>query len=194
MNNTRNPKMNDFGAATSIAENASMRAKPVWMVGECSTIRYDGIHPSNRPPTYEEIMCEAYQGIINGARGLMFFNLSDLLRFDGENQWQIVKRVGDELFKIQPVMLGIDADTKQTSVSNPKISVLTRSVNDDLYVLAVNPYNVNIPVEFKIWDPKGASKAIEDPFNQNTSSITISNGKFTDTIESLGTRIYKLSR
>ncbi|MHB1000229.1 MAG: carbohydrate binding domain-containing protein [Armatimonadota bacterium] len=192
MRKSENPNIYEFGDAAKIAEKSTMSSRAVWMVPECSTIRYDSVNPSKRPPTYNEIMCETYQALTNGARGLIFFSLHDLLKYDGEPQWEIMKRIGDHLNRIKPVLLGDTVISNQITADDNRIDTLTRSVNGDIYILAVNPYHKSISVKYSIPDTYDTKRVTIERSDNSIKIFEVNNQTFTDAIEPYGTRLYKI--
>ncbi|MHB1000230.1 MAG: carbohydrate binding domain-containing protein [Armatimonadota bacterium] len=185
MRNNVNPNLYEFGDAAKNAVKSTMSSRAVWMVSECSRIRYDGINLSIRPPTYNEIMCEAYQALTNGARGILFFSLNDLLNYDGETQWNVMKKVSRDLYSLNSFVTGIDVPSKQTTVSDKRVSTLTRSVYGILQTIAVNPYNESISLEFIPWNSSNVERIYS-----NSQQFRVSNGRIYDILEPYGTRNY----
>jgi hypothetical protein len=174
--------------------NAGMRSRCVWMVPECK------VEEGVRPDTYEEMINYAYQGIVNGARGLIYYNLDNLLRdkdykSNVDQSLQTMQRVGEHLNAITPIALGIDysPDTFSLASMNPKVWVLTRLVGDKSYAIAVNPYNETVDVEFKMGEGAGMKQVTVGLPGNPEKTIDVINNSFSDRFEPLGTRVYLIN-
>ncbi|MCL5105314.1 MAG: carbohydrate binding domain-containing protein [Armatimonadetes bacterium] len=186
------PPMSDFGKYTDYLRAAGMGARAIWMVPECSSQKpYNSL---SQPPSFQQMMCLAYQGLIHGARGLVFFSLEYLTSDDGDAQFAAVRQLGDELDRIKPIALGIDAPTTlKLTVSDARISVLSRMSGSNLYMLAVNPYNETVTAAFKLGSRVIASSVRVGPPGIVQKTIPVTNGAFTDSLEPYGVRVYKTS-
>jgi len=179
-------ELEDVVEATELVRNAVMGARPVWEVIECCKIASDG-----RPPTFEEMLCESYLAIAHGARGLFFFCLPYAQR-DGDVQMQRLKDLGEEMEKVRPVALGTDIGPEDSlKTTDKRISVLTRSTPYGIFAIAVNPSSDKIKAEFQIRNV--SSVEVHTP-KSPSCRISVSNNSFTDEIEPMGTRLYKLSQ
>ncbi len=189
-NGTNSPQMETFGMAAEDTRKATMGARGIWMVPECCSIE-SATTPNSQPPTYEEIMCEAYQALTSGARGLIFYNLTELLNNDGEDQWNVMKHVGDDLYSIKPVVLGTDVSA--TSVTDSRISLITRSANGAVYILAVNPSEDAVSASFTLGSGVSARSAVVSTPGASQRTLAVNNGAFVDQIGPLGIRVYMLA-
>ncbi|MCE5198430.1 hypothetical protein LLG39_05585 [bacterium] len=165
-----------------------MGSRSMWQVVECSKMGSEG-----RSPTFQEIMCEAYLALTSGARGLFFFCLPYALE-NGDQQMQVLKSLGEEMERLRPFALGIDAGPVQSVVASSKeIHALTRVANGDVYVLAVNPTDNNIKAAFRTGPGLSYSSVQRYTPGSQPRWLPIVNHIFADNIESLGTRLYKFS-
>lgn len=186
------PRIEGFGRASELAQSAVASSRAVWMVPECSSID-PGVSKTRLAPTYEEMMCESFQALVHGARGLIFFDLHDLIDFDSTAQWAAVKRVGEDLNDLKPIILGLDVPTSmQTSSSDKRVSVLTRNVDGKLYTLAVNPYHAPLSVTYQLMRDVKASRIEVGTPGKTVRILNPVSRTFTDTIEPLGVRVYAL--
>lgn len=186
------PQLERTGAATDTTKLAGLNSRGIWMVPECSSQK--SMTQASRPPTYQEVLCESYQSLVKGARGLVYYHFWELLHDDGPSQVDVMYRVAQNLHAIEPIILGIDAaPLKMLSASDFRISVLTRTVGSDIYALAVNPYNTTIPCTFKLGAANTASSIKSGLPGSTLSTVAVSNGSFIDSIEPYGVRVYKLA-
>lgn len=184
--------LDHFGNETRRLRGDVMGSQAMWMVMECSSFR--GETPNSKPPTYDEMMCMAVQAIIEGARGLVFYNFRELRTYDGDSQWIATQNVAQSLKALSPIALGIDAvPAKQASVSDQRIRSLTRLVDNDIWILAVNPSYNQVNAIFTIPTVVGNVNQVEVGLPQSISkTIQVNNGVFADSIEPLGIRAYHL--
>jgi hypothetical protein len=127
--------------------------KPFWMTLQ---IAWSGVIPTTDNPatvprfpslTQERFM--AYEAIVNGARGLIFFggHLTQVMRpEDAASGWnwtfwrRVLRPVVSELASpdVQPALVAPDADVAVTTQPpNPEIELVTRTTTMHLYVIAV---------------------------------------------------------
>lgn len=185
--------MEGFGEATRAARNAVHLDRAVWMMAECSsqkvTMSLDG-----RAPTYDEILCEAWQGLVNGSRGIILYNYTDL-KADGEDQMQDVTRVAAALKQAEPAVLGDDANDKADVIpSDKRIGVTIRQTGKRFYCLAVNPRYQTSRVKF-VCHRMGPERIVDARTPGGSSrKIILSHMSFVDTFEPLGVRMYTWTR
>lgn len=190
---TSAPLYNSFSGATRTVTNATMNSRGIWMVPECK------VDNGSRPDTYDEMINYAYQSLINGARGLIYYNLDDLLadadyKAQSDQSLATMKKVGDHLNAIMPIALGIDADPDHSLTSSePKIEILTRVVGNDLYALAVNPYNSAVSASFNAGSGILAKYITVGLPGSSERTINVTDNEFSDEFGPLETRIYKIN-
>ena len=127
--------------------------KPVWMTLQIawSGVMPNQAHPDTVPrfPTYLEERFMAYQAIVAGARGLVFYggNFTQIMRPRDANLgwnwtfWQMVLRpLVTELMSdsVRPALLAANA-TPQVAASAADIQLVTRKTGATLHVIAVRP-------------------------------------------------------
>jgi len=182
-----------LGSQTRVAVKSGMYSRPVWMVGEAGKFPQTA---SSVAPTAQEILCEAYTAIVNGARGVFFNNLPNL-KLGGDPQWLALQTAAQNLKAITPIALGKDvpADQKVTC-SNTNIDCITRQVGNDVYILAVNTSYYTIPANFNVPEKLASLEghAVESGIpGSSTQRILMSANVLADSISALGTRVYKLT-
>lgn len=183
------PQMESFGAAVDATQSAVQRARPVWMVAECSSQR--SYKSTSQTPSYSQIMCEAYQALTHGARGLIFYTLYHLWSENGASQWTVMTNVASQLNAIRSISLGLDASPNMAiTASDSRISLITRVVGSNTYVLAVNPYTQSVPCTYTLGSGLSALRVDVGPPGGVSRSIQVSGRTFSDSIEPLGTRVY----
>jgi hypothetical protein len=138
------------------------------------------------------MLCLAYGSIVNGARGVLFYNL-DNLKVDGDSQWQALGIVGHNLNAIRDIVLGNDAPpANRVKSSTASVECITRNVNGTVYVLAVNLSANSVTTVFTL--PGGLSASAVDAGLPGASLTrkSLSSGTFVETIEAAGTRVYRI--
>jgi len=180
------------GQASKTLNNAGFGAYPYWLVPEANVTNETGV----RPASYTEMLNSAFQGLVNGARGLIYYNISSVIEnTDSVTILNDMQQLGTYVNKITSIALGVDVPSeKQLTSSNSKISLLTRTVDNNIYVMAVNPYNEKIDTNFTLPSTLGTVNSISVGLpNEANSTLSLANNQFSDQFEPLGTRIYKLN-
>lgn len=178
-----------FGEATRAAVKSVKNRQAVWMMPECASQRRT-MSEKCRPPTYEEMLCEAFQGLVYGARGIVFYNYTDL-KFDGDAQMASVKRMVKALKEVEPFALGLDVDRKlELSTSNTRVGVATRRAGETCYALAVNPYYRSARARFDL------GSAVPPNLESRKSGgkwrkVKITDRSFYEELEPLGVREFR---
>ncbi len=178
-----------FSSQTRVVNRSGMSSRPIMMVSECGRFPTT---PASLPPTAQDMLCLAYGSIVNGARGILFYNLTNL-KIDGDSQWEALGIVGHNLNAIRDIVLGIDAPlANRVKSSNTTIECITRKVNGSVYVIAVNLSANAVTTVFTL--PSGLGAIAVDSGLPGTSLTrkSLSSGTFSDTIEAAGTRVYRV--
>jgi hypothetical protein len=186
------PDLTTFGNLMTKARNATLGTHSLWMAPECSS--QPDYKAGSRAPRYDEMMCESYQALVGGARGLVFYYLYNTVNIDGAAQVDLLKKVGGDLSSISPIALARDADpAKRVRPVDSRVSACTRLVGSDLYILAVNSSNASLTSGFQLGNGAAASSVeVRSPQGSVTRTIPVSGSVFSDAIEARGTRIYRL--
>ncbi len=140
--------------------DGNISKKPIWIVLQAHNI---GIYSKDkhRSPTYEEMKCMAYQAIVNGVKGIMFYSYFDLKRDPSgfDSRWSDVKRLGEEIKSLIPIILSTEKTPKVQILSGSKsIHFTTKYHNKNIYIIAVNVSDKPISAEFVI--PSESKNAI----------------------------------
>jgi hypothetical protein len=109
-----------------------------------------------------------------------------------------MKKVGLVLAKLKPFALANNIALKlQMKSSSPDVSILTRIVGNETWVMAVNTANKTLKPTFSRYTrpPLGTitTGVIGLPCDTLRPLSVATDGSFTDTIEPFGTRVYRLS-
>jgi hypothetical protein len=123
-----------------------MGRRPVWMVPQVfNWAAYGKTDEEKRakfPPTLPEMRSMAWQCIVEGAKGLIFYSFMDLKRdvvvpFD--KQWPLVKQMAAEIGPMIPAIMSIEQAPKATVTGTREwLHFTTRRLGDRAYLIAVN--------------------------------------------------------
>ena len=113
----------------------SLERKPVWLIAQA----FGGVEHWARSPTASELRNMVYQGLVEGAKGVLFY------RYCQESErhiqplslWQEVQRLAAELTELGPVLLQEEYSLEAQPV-DAEIKVAIKEYKRDFYVLAVN--------------------------------------------------------
>jgi hypothetical protein len=168
-------------------------------------IAYSGILPPNIPifPTIRDERFMAYQAIVAGARGLVFFggDLPQVMRpADAAAGWNwtfwytVLKPVVQELTStaVGPALLAPDSSLP-IKANKPDIQLVAREAGGFLYVIAVrqNP-TLNGQVRFTGLPAAVTSgQALFEYDNEEFRTVNVSGGAFTDPFAPHDARVYR---
>ncbi len=144
-----------------------------------------------REPTPEEFEAMTYLTLINGAKGLLFFQN----RPRSDNLWQKAGQIGREIAELTPILYS--SNTLSDIISTPsEIKVLGKEYNSKKYIVAVNSSPKKIDAKFNLSLPK--SNDIHDDvnvkvlFENRTLNFTDKN-VLEDVFEGYQRHIYEIS-
>jgi hypothetical protein len=93
----------------------------------------------DRLPTPREMRCMTYLALAHGATGIIIYYYKDIkLAYDSEVRWAFLKALGEELKKLEPVLLAPQYTERDISGNNPQVHWRVKEHDGKLYVLAVN--------------------------------------------------------
>lgn len=184
------------GAYTRRMQDAAPE-KPVWMVlqgfgwADLDETAGEKDREEKRKPTPEESRFMAYDAIVNGARGILYWGTAYM--GDAPLFWKELRAVITELNDLQPVLSARDADMKLTidlaetwGSLDRGIRVLPKQVGNDLYFIVVNEW----------CDPLRYTLSGLDTLNgisyKDTSTgftVTVENGALTLPIRAYGVHV-----
>ena len=113
----------------------SLERNPVWFIAQA----FGGVEHWARSPTAAELRNMVYQGLVEGAKGVLFY------RYCQENErhiqplalWREVQRLAAELAELGPVLLQ-EEHSLAAQPTDAEIKVAVKEYKRDFYVLAVN--------------------------------------------------------
>ncbi|RED85534.1 hypothetical protein [Cohnella phaseoli] len=145
-----------------------------------------------RPPTLQEVRNMAWQYLTEGATGLMFYSLFDLKSDASGVPYATllnrVKQVASEVESFVPILLSVDATPTATTTGGSWLNWMVKQYGGDTYIFAVNNGKSNRTASFTV--PGATSvQAVNE-----SRSLALTGGTFTDSFSSLGIHIYKVER
>lgn len=200
-----NKEISMVGDYTQFLAQVADGQKQIWMVEQ---IAWSGVTPPANTlvfPTFRQSRYMAYQAIINGARGLMFFggNVASTLNLqDAPLGWNwtfwhdvlkpVVREIGDHSV-LAPALVAADSALPITmsGATAPDIEFRVREAAPYLYILASKREGAAVNVTFSglpAW-AAGGEVLYESP-----RTVTAQNGQFTDTFAPFDVHVYRFSQ
>jgi hypothetical protein len=153
-----------------------------------------------RFPTFAQERYMAYQSIIDGARGLVFFGGNVRRCWDARDReldwnWRfydrVLKPVLDELnpdAPVFPALVAPDSDLHVKLWGSKDIEYLAREADGYLYILAAKRQGDTVQVQFSGL-PKGISEG--EVLYEPPRTVAVSNGEFTDWFAPHDVHVYR---
>src|SRR5688572_8973944 len=200
-----NKQISMVGDWTQFLAQVANGQKQFWMVEQ---IAWSGVTPPARTlifPTFRQSRYMAYQAIINGARGLMFFggNIATTLNAqDAPLGWnwtfwddvlkRVVREVGDHS-ALAPALVAPDSalPITITGASSPDLEFCVREAPPYLYILASKREGATANVTFSAL-PAWATTA--EVLYESPRTVTAQNGRFTDSFAPFDVHVYRFSQ
>ena len=199
-----NKEISMVGDWTQFLAEVADGQKQYWMIEQ---IAWSGVTPPSRTlifPTFRQSRFMAYQAIINGARGLMFFggNVPTTLNVqDAPLGWNwtfwndvlkhVVRELGDHS-ALADALVAADSTLPitMTGTTTPDVEFCVREAPPYLYVLASKREGVTTNVTFSglpAW-------AVSGEVLYESRTVTTVNGGFTDTFAPFDVHVYRFAQ
>ncbi len=177
--------------------------KPFWMVLQ---IAWSGVTKPGKTlrfPTFPEERYMAYQAIIRGARGLVFFGadiaaaMSDRDKALGWN-WTFYRKVLQPVLQelnpagpLHPALVARDSDLPVQLDGADDVEFLVREAGDQIFILAAKRERSTVQVSFSGLPAEISSGEVlfEEP-----RTVSVSEGSFTDWFGPNEVHVYRFSR
>jgi len=168
--------------------------KPFWLVADHS--KASSMDP--RGPTLKEKRFMAYQAIIHGATGIIYFTWGDdawtgykYTNSSGNSRYFIddTSLVANEIQTLSPILLD-GLEKEGISVNDDKIEFLAKEFNDELYILSVNAEDQEKNVTFVMPQEYNGIQVL---FKDNTNPTVLDSFTFSDHFDRFGVNIYKIN-
>jgi hypothetical protein len=157
----------------------------------------------NTPPiTTEQVYLEAWMNVIHGARGIIWFPYFDYSSI----RWTVMKKFADQMKVLTPVVLGPETARTLTDDANvplKRVDAMIRENDSTIYVFAARitePDPISgasyqgiepgsITVNFIVSGLSGPAVA---EVVDESRTVSITNGQFTDTFDKNAVHIYRI--
>ena len=133
---------------------------PVWMVPQAFDWTWYRPHlrGKERPPTLEEIRSMTWQGIAEGAKGVVYYCFHGLFKFADkatlDKLWGSLVEVTREVKRFEDVLLSVEPAPEAVGAP-PELAVRTWRLGEKLYLLAVNTTRAPISAEIALEAGRG---------------------------------------
>ena len=164
----------------------SLGRKPVWLIAQA----FGGVEHWARSPTAGELRNMIYQGLVGGAKGVLFY------RYCQENErhiqplalWREVQRLAAELTELGPVLLQ-EEYSLEVQPTDAEIKVAIKEYKRDFYVLAVNVAEDPRRLDLRLagLPPMGRAEVLH-----GQAVPTLAKGRLAAELGPLGTAVFRL--
>lgn len=179
------------------AMTADLGKKGQWAVVQAHNLgNYESDWGATRGPSTEEMRNMSWQYIAEGAKGILFYSLFDLVNdASGKTYEELlgnVKVVAQELENMAPVILSSEVAPQVDYSAQDWLNVMVSSYNGNWYIVAVNNSKVERQASFTL----PAANASERPIQvwNEERSLDWSGQTFTDTLAPLAVHIYEIGK
>ena len=165
---------------------SSLERKPVWLIAQA----FGGVEHWARSPTADELRNMIYQGLVGGAKGVLFY------RYCQENErhiqpldlWREVQRLAAELAELGPVLLQKEHRLESPPTSG-EVAVAIKEYKGDFYVFAVNVAEDSRQLDLRLegLPPMGQAEVL-----RGQAVPTLANGRLAAELGPLGTAVFRL--
>ena len=159
--------------------------KPIW-----TSLQAYKKDDKSRYPTPQEYRAQAYLGVINGAKGLMWYAgyvEGGIYHDESGGHLQALENVVRQIHELSPVIMSLSADPPTFSPKNAPISVALKSGPSGPVLLAVNRRDVPLDITFDL--AKLPTQRIAVLYENR--SISPSSGKLADHFDPFGVHVYQ---
>lgn len=162
----------------------SLEQKPVWLVAQA----FGGVEHWPRSPTATELRNMIYQGLVGGAKGVLFY------RYCQENErhiqplelWREVQRLAAELAELGPVLL---QEEHRLDAAGGGVEVAVKEYKRDFYVFAVNVAEEPRRLDLRL---AGLPPMRRAEVLHGQAVPTLANGRLAAELGPLGTAVFRL--
>ncbi len=182
-----NGDITSIARAVAKANRDSDGDQPIWHCGQLFK------WPAQRMPTAQEHRFMTYSGLIEGAKGLLWYTYKGYGQYlpqDDPQLWKAHVALLKEIHELEPLFMakGI-GQTIQTINQNKNIRAIVKKSKIGTFLIAANQSkNETITAEFM---PKGLRKKSIKVYGENRQ-VSAADGKFKDEFKPLDVHIYKL--
>jgi len=190
--------LSDYGG---VEPGLKMQAKRLDEIRKSTDKPYIMVPEASKKTSKEEILAQAYMGIIHGASGIIFFRMHHPSDPELNNSyWDGLNQLGEELFGINGIykillppskILEINGENGIVNIENDNIHYILKLFDNKLYLIALNASkNTYRNVKITIQDLK-INTPIRVQFEEN-NVIRSFQGYFLDDFKALERHIYQI--
>ena len=200
-----NKEISMVGDWTKFLADVANGAKQYWMIEQ---IAWSGVTPPKNTlvfPTFRQSRYMAYQAIINGARGLMFFGgnvASTLNAQDAPLGWnwtfwqevlkRVVREIGDHSVLAEALVAPNSAlPITISGTTSPDLEFCVRETPNHLFVLASKREGASTNVTFRGLPPWAATGEV---LYESRRTVSAPNGEFSDTFAPFDVHVYRFAQ
>jgi len=173
-----NQTLSVVGDYTDKMFESALPGQPVWMF-----LQAYGRGPKRQMPTYDESRFMAYNAILHGAQGIIYYGLRHL-SWPNE-MWPQLEKLGRELRSINDVLVAPWAGELSKEALDQGMEIRHKRVNGEDYLIVANATNVNKKL---IWSMSAGRDQLHVLFEDRV--IKASGGKFEDEFAPYAVRVY----
>ncbi len=197
-----NTQVSQVGDWTQALSQVANNEKPYWLIEQ---IAFSGTTPPNKPLVFSSLAQSrymAYQAIVNGARGLIFFggNISATLNAqDAPYGWNwtfwnnvlkpVVQQLGDNSLLAEALVAPASAlPVTISGTTAPDLEFCVREVPPYVYILVCKRETTTVNVTFSGLPD---SLSVGEVLYESPRTVTAQNGQFTDSFAPLDVHVYR---
>lgn len=146
---------------------------------------------NGRAPTYDETRAMTYLALVHRAKGIFYWCFHNMTYLpDFAERWDFMKRIGEEVKALYPVLLSPEEIAISTEPANEAIHCLVKVADGKRYLIAVNGSREPQRLSFRM--PEGVSQTVTVKFEDR--AITAKDGLLTDFFAPLAAHVYELDK
>lgn len=200
-----NKEISMVGDWTQFLAEIANGQKQYWMIEQ---IAWSGVTPPNNTlifPTFRQSRFMAYQAIINGARGLMFFGGNVAATLNAQDAplgwnwtfWEevlkpVMQEIGDHSTLARALVAPVSAlPITISGAAAPDLEFSVREAPPYLYILASKREGATVDVTFSglpAWAATG------EVLHESPRTVAAQNGRFTDRFAPFDVHVYRFSQ
>lgn len=167
---------------------SSLGRKPVWLIAQA----FGGVEHWPRAPTPAELRNMVYQGLVQGASGVLFYRFcqEDERHIQPAALWREVRTLAVELAELTPVLVAPDWSGRiDQRVGEPGVDIMIKQYEKSFYLFVVNYTRTPQRVRFSTRDlpPFSRAQAL-----YRASRLRRQNGLLEANLAPLGVGVYRL--
>jgi len=144
-------------------------------------------------PTVKQIRCMTYLALVHDVQGIHWWSLCGhykaLSITDFPDEWTAFLELGSETRHLSPTLLSTAYVDVGGNWKKLGIHLLAKSVQDKLYVIAVNPGDLPVAPEFNLPAPR-TYRRVDVLFENRSTELTTNT--FRDLFEPAGVHVYRI--